>query len=92
MCRQCPTPGCLVLMIGTDPLCSKCWAKVPEKVRDAMAAAERRQARAQTIHAWQIGETEYQAAYEIALAFAQGTRAPLQNTQASAAAPAPIAG
>lgn len=94
MCRRCPIPGCLVLMVGTDPFCSRHWAKVPERVRSAMETATARQARAMTINSWQDAGIEYQVAHDMAVSFATGQRHPITttNTAAAAAPPAPIAG
>lgn len=79
-------------MIGADPLCSHCWAKVPEKIKAAMSAAVRRAERAMTTGSRQIAEAEYRAAHDMALSFAEGRMALPTNTKASAAPPAPIAG
>ena len=84
MCRQCPVPGCLVLMVGADPLCSKCWARVPEAVRKEMAAAASRKARAMTTTGRDISEIEYMAAFDMAVSFASGDRAQPATNKTSA--------
>lgn len=70
MCRTCPVPGCEVLMTTTLPMCTKCWARVPEPIKQSIEIANAKLGRAMTESGRNVAKTELKAAHDMALAIA----------------------